>query len=111
MGAMGSLAAPLLGGLLGVGAAALLGRKQKSGSESNYQSISYQPSQTAIAATTPIDVAKTEEGTTNNALMEEEREKERQAALLRQQRNQTILTSGLGAAGVANTQKKTLLGG
>ena len=77
----------------------------------DYQQIQYQPSATAVAAQTPIDVKKTESGVTNNAMMEAERDKEKQAALLRQQRNDVINTSGLGAAGVASTQKKSLLGG
>lgn len=108
---MGGVGIGLLAAGLGIGAAALMNKGNKGIDSSSYQSVSYQPSQTAISATTPIDVAKTETGTTNNAQMEAEREKERQAALLRQQKNNTILTSGLGATGMAATQKKTLLGG
>lgn len=103
----------LLGSALGLGAAALLGKNQQnqSNSASSYNPIEYQPSETAVSAQTPIDVAQTETGATNNAQMEAERQKELQAAALRQQQNSGILTSGLGAAGVATTRKKGLLGG
>ncbi len=48
---------------------------------------------------------------TANALMEAEREKERQKAVLRMQQAQEVFTSGLGASGLAETAKKSLLGG
>ena len=103
----------LAGGLLlGMGASALMGKgQQDTQSASSYTPIQYQPSQTAQNAQKPIDVNQTETGTTNNEQMEAEREKEKQAAALRQQQNAAILTSGLGAAGMATTQKKGLLGG
>ena len=110
MGMMGGAVAA--GALAGLAGAALLGRKQDSGQTmDDYQQIQYQPSATAVAAQTPIDVKKTESGVTNNPLMEAEREKEKQAALLRERRNAEVLTSGLGASGVATSQKKDLLGG
>jgi hypothetical protein len=43
--------------------------------------------------------------------MEEAREREKREAALRRRQAQEIFTSGLGAAGLAGTSKKTLLGG
>ncbi|MCD7897696.1 MAG: hypothetical protein LUG50_13650 [Planctomycetaceae bacterium] len=58
----------------------------------------------------PVDTAKADSGvTTDNELMEMERERQRQA--LREKAAQEVFTSGLGAAGLAETSKKTLLGG
>ena len=109
MGMIGTIAA---GALAGMGISALLSRKNKSGADAgSMEQIQYQPSQAASMAEVPIDVKATESGTTNNPLMEAEREKEKQAALLRERRNAEVLTSGLGASGVATTQKKDLLGG
>lgn len=98
-----------LGALVGLAGSSLLSNKGGGTDYSNYTAPVYQTS--APETTTPIDVAQTEGGTTNNPEMEAAAEKEKQAALLRQQRNQSILTSGLGATGIAATQKKELLGG
>ncbi|MDR1745223.1 MAG: hypothetical protein LBS30_05670 [Planctomycetota bacterium] len=46
-----------------------------------------------------------------SALMEADREKERQQAAMRQRLAREVFTGGLGAAGIAGTAKKTLLGG
>jgi hypothetical protein len=104
------MAAALVGGLgLGLLGASLFGKGDDTRKlDSDYNASAYSPSVTAAAGATPIDVATTETGTTNNDLMEEEREKEKKrlAAL-----NSSILTSGLGASGMASTSKKTLLGG
>lgn len=109
---MGVAGAVIGGALAGLAGAALLGRKNNNGADvGSMQQIDYQPTQAAAAAEVPIDVKATESGTTNNPLMEAEREKEKQAALLRERRNAEVLTSGLGASGVAATQKKDLLGG
>lgn len=108
---MGVAGAVIGGAMLGLGASALLGNKNQQQTANSYTPIQYTPSQVAQSAQTPIDVAQTENGTTNNDLMEAEREKEKQAAALRQQQNSNILTSGLGASGVANTSKQGLLGG
>ncbi len=48
---------------------------------------------------------------TGNAAMEAAREREKQQAALRRLRAQEIFTSGLGAAGLADTSRKSLLGG
>lgn len=109
---MGSMASVAVGAIAGLAGAALLGKKSEPGADvAQMQQVQYQPTQAAAAAEIPIDVKATEKGTTNNPLMEAEREKEKQAALLRERRNAEILTSGLGASGIASTQKKSLLGG
>ena len=109
---MGTMATVVGAAIAGMAGAALLGKKNGGGAEAaSMEQIQYQPTQAAVQAEIPIDVKATEKGTTNNLLMEAEREKEKQAALLRERRNAEILTSGLGASGMATTQKKSLLGG
>ncbi len=49
--------------------------------------------------------------TTGNAAMEAAREREKQQAALRRLRAREIFTSGLGAAGLADTRHASLLGG
>lgn len=98
-----------LGALVGLAGASMMSKGSSSSSGASYSPVAYASS--APTSPEPIDVSQTESGTTNNPEMEAAAEKEKQAALLRQQRNQSILTSGLGATGLAATQKKELLGG
>lgn len=101
---MGGIAGMLLGGaLMGAGAAGMSKPK-----------INLDTSTLQSALPTVPEAPKPPEPDANgskNSGMEAEREKERQAALLRQRNAPEIFTSGLGAAGLAATAKKVLLGG
>jgi len=63
------------------------------------------------APVVPESALTTDGGRTANPQMEAERERERQTAALRKQQAPEIFTSGLGASGLADTAKKSLLGG
>ena len=107
---MGAMGAVIGGSLLGLGAASLMSKKSghSTAAETHSNMAAVRPSvpEPPVPAETGDDAS-----TTQNALMEEAREKEKQAALLRQQQAREIFTSGLGAGGLAQTAKKTLLGG
>ena len=105
---MGGLGTIVGGAILGLGAASM--SKTPSYGMSSQVHSSMTPSMPA-APEAPSTAADTPEDPSNNAQMEEEREKERQQAALRQPQAQEVFTSGLGAAGLADTAKKTLLGG
>lgn len=93
MGAIGTI---LAGGLLGAGSAA----RQAASSPAS-------PVSTALPEPPPPAYGQADA----EAAMAAAREKEAAAARLRRQQSQTIFTSGLGAAGLAATDKKQLLGG
>ena len=100
----------IVGGLMmGLGAS-MLGSKKASTSMTEAHTAMAVEKPAVPDAPTGVDAA---EGTsaTNNALMEEAREKEKQQAALRRLQAQEIFTSGLGATGLADTAKKSLLGG
>ena len=107
---MGAAAAVIGGGLLGLGASAMMS-KQPSYSMPSTVASAMTPGRPAVPETPTLADASSTGTATNNALMEAERERERQAALARRQQAQEVFTSGLGASGVAQTAKKTLLGG
>ena len=94
---------------LGVGAAALGKKKNMSYASEVHSTMTPNKPETPEAPSTPTET--TTGASTDNSLMEAERERERQRAALRQQQAQEIFTSGLGASGLAETSKKTLLGG
>lgn len=104
---MGMLGGVLGGSLLGIGASSM--------SKPKLPDYSYptdvQTSMEASKPDVPESPASPENEGQGNALMEAEREKERQQAALRQQQAREVYTSGLGAAGMADTAKKSLLGG
>jgi hypothetical protein len=66
-------------------------------------------SATAAGTIRPPSVPSLDDNGTN-PLMESERRKERQEAARRRQQGRELFTSGLGASGLAETAKKTLLG-
>lgn len=104
MGTMGTLVG---GALLGIGAGAMT--KTPSYKTATEVHSSMTASVPDVPETpTAVDGAS---GGTNNALMEEAREKELLQAALRRQQAQEVFTSGLGASGMASTDKKSLLGG
>ena len=104
---MGAAAGLLLGGgLLSIGASSMASKKQSYAASFGSTAVAAAPE----APTAPNPTA-TDGSATENALMEAEREKERQAALLRRQQAPEVFTSGLGAGGLAQTARKTLLGG
>lgn len=106
---MGATGAILGGTLLGLGMAGM--SKSSSYSTASEVHSTMVPSMPETPEA-PVSVTETPEADgQQNALMEAAREKERQAALLRQQQAQEVFTSGLGASGLADTSKKTLLGG
>ena len=106
---MGATGAVLGGTLLGLGVAGMSKKQSYSMASEVHSTMVPSLPETPEA---PASVAeKPEADGQENALMEEAREKERQAALLRQQQAQEVFTSGLGASGMAETSRKTLLGG
>ncbi len=106
MGAMGVLTAQ---SLLGIGATVAMSKKAAAGaSGGNRAAVAARP---AVPAAPTAVVGDVDGSRTQNPQMENERDKERQAALLRAQQAPEIFTSGLGAAGLAETGKKSLLGG
>ena len=106
---MGAVGAIIGGTVLGLGAAAM--SKKPSFSMPTTVQSAMAPSMPETPQTPTQSAVQSETGTTENALMEAERERARQQALLRQQQAQEVFTSGLGASGMAETSKKTLLGG
>ena len=103
---MGVLGGVLGGSLLGIGMSSMNKTKLPSYSYPT-DALSSAEAAKPVAPETPSSV----ESENSNALMEAEREKERQQAALRQQQAREVHTSGLGAAGMADTSKKSLLGG
>lgn len=115
---MGGLVGNLAGGALssGAGAAGTLVGLSIGGAKSSSSSVMPTNAQNNMAQTLPKapalpTTAGADASATQNAQMEAERERERQAALLRKQQAPEVFTSGLGAAGLAETSKKSLLGG
>ena len=106
MGAMGTI---LGGAVLGLGAAAM--SKKPAFSMPGEVHSSMAPTIPETPAAPAAQPSSPEASATENVLMEAERERERQKALWRQQQAQEVFTSGLGAAGMADTAKKSLLGG
>ncbi|MDR1745489.1 MAG: hypothetical protein LBS30_07035 [Planctomycetota bacterium] len=109
---MGAVGAVLGGSLLGLGLSGLGSKEAPSYSFASDVHSTMTPSKPATpempplaAETSPVDAAK------DNALMEAERDRERQQATLRRRLAREVFTSGLGAGGVANTSRKSLLGG
>ena len=99
-------AAPILGGaLLGIGVSAMSKKPALGMPTQVHSTMAVQQPQTPEA---PVSTDGTDNG---NQLMEAERERERQQAAWRKRQAQEVFTSGLGAAGLADTAKKTLLGG
>lgn len=100
---MGAVVSVLGSAALGVGMSAM----------SNKQSYSYaadvSSEMTASQPETPT--AEATGNATDNALMEAERAKEKQRAAWRREQAKEIHTSGLGVEGLAQTNRKTLLGG
>lgn len=100
-----------MGGALGVGAASLMSKKPSYSYAFDAHSNMAVEKPATPESPEPVETKDGGAGTTGNAGMEAEREKERQQALLRRNQAQDIFTSGLGAGGLAQTAKKTLLGG
>lgn len=101
----------VLGGLmLGLGAA-MTAQKKPAASAAADAHASMAAQKPAVPEAPAAPEKPSEDGTTDNALMEQAREREQQAAARRRLQAQEIFTSGLGAAGLAGTTKKTLLGG
>ncbi len=98
------------GALLGLGAA-MMQRKQPEipSAAGVHDAMAAARPDVPEAPAAPADAA--DPSATDNPLMEAERERERREAALRRLRAQEVFTSGLGAAGLAGTAKKTLLGG
>ncbi len=103
MGAMGMVG---VSSILNLGMGGMVKNSSSSSSYGNSGMVTPRPSTPVVPETVAAD-----DGRTANPQMETERDKERQAALLRSRQGQEIFTSGLGAAGLAGTSKKTLLGG
>ncbi len=107
---MGMAGAVLGGSLLGLGLSGL--GKQPSFNLASDVHSTMTPNKPEVPEAPTTDAAGGDDGTArDNALMEAERNRERQQAALRKRQAQEVFTSGLGAAGVADTSKKTLLGG
>lgn len=105
MGVMGST---LGGALLGIGMAGMSKKPSYSMASDVHSSMTPSKPETPEAPT-PVETGPGD--STQNAGMEAEREKEKQQAAWRQQQAQEVFTSGLGATGLAETSKKSLLGG
>ncbi len=104
---MGVAGAILGGTLLGFGASTM----KKSSQSYSYASDVHSSMAAARPETPEAPAAAGADDGRSNALMEAEREKERQQAAMRQRQAREVFTGGLGAAGMAETAKKTLLGG
>lgn len=100
VGAVGAMA-------LGIIAASMFGKTSQS-PDTSYQSAAMRDA--AASAPAPVTAPEIDpQGATAQA-MNDAAEKEKEKALLRQQQNSDILTSGLGASGIASLQKSQLLG-
>lgn len=108
---MGTAGYLIGGAVLGIGAASM--NKMPSYGMPTEVASNMAPSMPeAPMAPNPAAAATgSDSGATENALMEAERARARQQALLRRQQSREVFTSGLGAAGLAETAKKSLLGG
>lgn len=103
---MGMAGAILGGAILGMGASSMKQTRSYSYASDVHSSMAgTRPAVPEAPETAAAD------GGQSNALMEAEREKERRQAAMRQRQAQEVFTGGLGAAGMADTAKKTLLGG
>ena len=108
---MGVAGAVIGGALLGMGAASMSQKKANYSYASDVHSTMTPSKPTTPEPPSSIETNPDETSAGSNALMEAEREKERQQAALRKQNAREVFTSGLGAAGMADTAKKSLLGG
>lgn len=106
MGVVGSV---LGGSLLGVGMSASGSGKSSFNYGTDVQT-SMQSGKPA-APETPTESNLNDSSAQANMLMEEERDKERQKAAWRREQAREVFTSGLGATGLAETNRKSLLGG
>lgn len=106
MGAIGSV---LGGALMGVGMSA--GAAKPSFSYGADVNAGMEPTKPAVPEAPATEVNPRDETAQQNALMEAEREKERQKAAYRREQSKEVFTAGLGATGMAETARKTLLGG
>lgn len=106
---MGTAGAIIGGTLLGLGAAGMSKQPSYGGAMQVHSTMTPSLPQTPEPPAASVNASDTMDR--QNSLMEAERERERQQAALRKQRAQEIYTTGLGAAGTAETAKKTLLGG
>lgn len=104
---MGMAGAILGGTLLGFGASSM----KKTSQSYSYAGDVHASMAAARPETPEAPAAPGAENGQSNALMEAEREKERQRAAMRRRQAEEVFTGGLGAAGIADTAKKTLLGG
>lgn len=108
MGAIGSV---LGSALMGVGMSAMGSGKASVSLGTDVNSAMKQSLPSVPEAPTATEVNPSDPSAQSNEQMEAEREKERQKAAWRREQARDVHTSGLGAGGLAETSRKSLLGG